>query len=692
MAIASVKLTTPVTSLNRVGTALGNRLKRLGIICVRDLLYHFPFRYEDFSHVVRIADLVEGVSVTIKAKIEIIVARRSPRKRTLLTEAMVSDGTGQLRIVWFGQPYIATVLQTGDEIYFSGKVTRDMLGLQLVSPSYEKVKTGSATAHTARIVPLYPLTEGITHKQVRFLMSQVIDAAQEIHDWIPLKIVQQAHLQPLSKALRAIHFPENQEQITIGTARLKFDELFILQLRAEMIRQELAREHAPKIKFVAEPIKKFVARLPFDLTHDQKTAAWEIFQDMEREEPMNRLLEGDVGSGKTVVAAMAAYQAVQAGYQVAIMAPTEILARQHFETIGALLSRYNSTVDVLLGSLSAKEKTLANARLATGKTAVVIGTHALLTSTVQFKNLGLVIVDEQHRFGVQQRHVLREKSGMSRVPHFLSMTATPIPRSFALTLFGDLDISIIQQMPAGRLPIKTRLVAPHHRTKAYEFIREEITKGRQVFVICPLIDDQGADNKKQITNNNEMKTVLKEYEHLSKEIFPDVCVGFLHGKIKSKEKDEIMQEFLAGKIDILVATSVVEVGVNIPNASVMMIEGAERFGLAQLHQFRGRVGRSVHQSYCFLFTDSDSQKSNERLALFEKTIDGFTLAEYDLNTRGPGEVYGTSQSGLMHLRLATMRDVGIIKLARELARGVDFNQYPMLREKVKEWENTVHLE
>ncbi|OGH64119.1 MAG: ATP-dependent DNA helicase RecG [Candidatus Magasanikbacteria bacterium RIFCSPHIGHO2_01_FULL_41_23] len=686
-----MNLQTPITQLNKVGDVLSSRLKRLGIFCVQDLLYYFPFRYEDFSELAKIADLVEGKQVTVQAKIELIMTRRSPRKRTVLTEAMVSDESGQLRIIWFGQPFIAQNLHVGDEIYFSGKVTRDRLGLQMISPEYEKVKI--ETAHTARIVPLYPLTEGITHKQMRYWLRQVIHLAETIEDWLPLEILKKASLPGLGKAMRGIHFPENEEDLKISTARLKFDELYILQLRAEMMRQLLARSVAPRIKFVTEPIKKFVADLPFTLTNDQKVAAWEIFKDLERATPMNRLLEGDVGSGKTVVAALAMYLAIENGYQCALMAPTEILATQHYATITKLLDKKITSIGLLTGSTKPKEKITIGARLEAGEISIIIGTHALLSESVQFKNLGLVIVDEQHRFGVDQRRKMRAHNNDDTAPHFLSMTATPIPRSFALTLFGDLDVSIIKQMPVGRKPIKTRVVAPHNREKAYAFIREEIKKGRQCFVICPLIQEDTTSVPTQSKLlRGEQKTVLKEYEHLSKEIFPNLRVGFLHGKMKAKEKNTTMQKFANGETDILVATSVVEVGVNIPNASVMMIEGAERFGLAQLHQFRGRVGRAEHQSYCFLFTDNDTQKVTERLALFEKTLDGFALAEYDLETRGPGEVYGTAQSGMMNLRLATMRDIGLIKLARELARGTNFTKFLQLKEKVKEWEERTHLE
>ncbi len=591
--------------------------------------------------------------------------------------------------MWFGQPFLTKNLQVGDEIYLSGRVSSDMLGVQMVSPMYER---GTAGAHIARIVPMYPLTAGITQKQLRFLISQVIPLAKEVEDWLPEDLRERVDLMPLAEAIRAIHFPETLDEVKHAERRLKFDELFVLQLRAEMIRQALKRSVAPALAFQEIEVKEFVAGLPFTLTNDQKVAAWEMLQDMQKTEPMNRLLEGDVGSGKTVVAALVMYNAVLSGAQAAIMAPTEILAKQHMVSLAGLLPEQRlallTSSEARAVNVELNEKTKkgieeeVKQKIATGHVDIVVGTHALLTRDVQFHNLGLIVVDEQHRFGVDQRKILKEKSGNPDVtPHFLSMTATPIPRSFALTLYGDLDVSFIRQKPAGRKEIKTRLVAPHHRQKAYDFIRTQVQQGRQVFVICPLIE--AADEK---------KSVMTEFKKLSTQIFSDLHVAYLHGKMKPKEKDEVMAKFVTGTVDVLVSTSVVEVGVNILNASVMMIEGAERFGLAQLHQFRGRVGRAEHQSYCFLFTDVSSQEAQKRLAFFEKTTDGFALAEYDLQTRGPGDVYGTTQSGMMQLRLATMRDVDLIKVARDVARGVDFEKYPTLKAKVQEWETTVHLE
>lgn len=733
-----MNLSTPISELSKVGKALSARLKILGIETVEDLLFYFPFRYEDFSKTSIIDELEDGQQVTLKATIETIATRRSPRRGKILTEAIVADESGRLRVVWFGQAYISKVLKAGDVVYLSGKVTSNNFGLQMMGPSYEKSKNEhetkasqelrdffgtdevieepnekEKTMHTARIVPLYPLTAGVTEKQMRFLMSQVLPLTKQVEEWLPEIIQKQADVMPLAEALSLIHYPNDFDDVKKAEKRLKFDEVFLLQLRAETIRQEIKRFRAPQMPFQEKLIKQFVAALPFELTKDQKIAAWEILQDLEKTEPMNRLIEGDVGSGKTVVAAMCMYNAAFSGFQSVILVPTEVLAFQHFESLTKIFEKFGVKVGLMTRSkalmnenfeskgkkipFSAQKKSLLE-KMKTGEVQIMVGTHALLSEDVAFKSLGFVVVDEQHRFGVEQRKQIREKSMNKKVtPHFLSMTATPIPRTFALTLYGDLDLSIIKTKPAGRKPILTRVVEPQNRHKAYEFIEKQVKEGRQVFVICPLIEvkEQETNNKKQnvfASSGDEKKSVMEEYEKLSKHVFPKLKVAFLHGKMKSAEKDEIMSAFAKGETDILVSTSVVEVGVNIPNATVMMIESAERFGLAQLHQFRGRVGRSDHQSYCFLFTDSISPVATERLKFFEETLDGFALAEYDLQTRGPGEVYGKTQSGLMSLRLATMHDTDIIRQARELARGINFDAFPPLKKKVQVWEQKVHLE
>ena len=688
-----MRMDTPVSQLKTVGQALGGRLKRLGIETAKDLLLYFPFRYEDFSQTKAIAELVEGEDVTVLATVELIANKRSHRKRRMITEALVSDGEEQLRIVWWGQPYIAKNLKAGDQVYFSGKVSTDMFGPLMKSPGYEK-KRRTETVHTARIVPIYSLTAGVTQKQLRFLVSQVIDLADQCEEWLSDDVRDQADVMPYAEAIRTIHFPETHGALAHARRRLKFDELFTLQLRARAMREEIEAYASVQIPFQQSVVKSFVDELPFTLTDAQRAAAWEILQDLEKGVPMNRLLEGDVGSGKTVVAALVMRNVVAGNAQSVMMAPTEILAVQHFESLKetlddslkiGLLSRSHLEVH----GFDLEEKTKAGRRreflaaVQSGMLDVVVGTHALLNDDVSFKNLGLVIVDEQHRFGVEQRRKLRTMSGNTNTqPHFLSMTATPIPRSFALTIYGDLDLSIISQMPKGRKPIKTRVVEPKHRQKAYQFIRAQVNVGRQVFVICPMID----------AGTSEKKSVMQEYEKLSEDIFPDLSVAYLHGKMSAKEKDKTMDAFASGKTNILVSTSVVEVGVNIPNATVMMIEGAERFGLAQLHQFRGRVGRSDHQSFCFLFTESSSDFVKERLAFFESHTDGFAVAEYDLAMRGPGDVYGKAQSGLMQLQFATMQDVELIKLARDVAKDISFEKEPLLKKRLKDFEATVHME
>ncbi len=685
---------TSISELGGVGKKTFKKFEHLGLKKAEDLLYYFPFRYEDYRKIVPIAQLQAGELVTICGQVELIANKKSFRSRKTITEALVSDKSGSVRVVWFNQPYITKNINVGDILYLSGKAQADMLGPKLTGPIYEKYKKEGNT-HTARLVPIYPTTHGLTQKQIRFLISHVIGLAEKIKEWLPTNILEQADLIPFSSALYGIHFPTDDNDLKLSTDRLKFDELFLVQLRAELARQEKSTLQASPILFKEDKIKEFVAALPFTLTKSQKISAWEILQDIARTNPMNRLVSGDVGSGKTVVAAIAIYDAFLNGYQAAMMAPTEILAQQHYQSLQKLFGKLNMRVGLLTGSQSAKLKKEIVTDINDGKLDVVVGTHALLVENVGFNKLGLVVVDEQHRFGVEQRKLIKQK-GLGA--HFLSMTATPIPRSLALMIYGDLDVSIINEMPPGRKKIITKMVEPAKREKAYQFIRDQVKLGRQIFVICSLIE-QKDEGEIEIINypanpTSEKKSVLSEYEKLSKNVFPDLRVGYLHGKLKSTEKDAAMDDFKNKKIDILVSTSVVEVGVDIPNASVMMIEGAESFGLAQLHQFRGRVGRSSHQSYCLLFSSSVRQKSSERLKYFESNHDGFKLAEKDLEMRGPGEVYGTEQSGEMNLRLAKLNDRELIKKAREAAKTIVSNsdKYPQVMKRVKDWEGKVHLE
>jgi ATP-dependent DNA helicase RecG len=693
---------TPVAQLSRVGKTAAKNLGKLGIYTARDLLYYFPFRYEDYRRVVPIAEVREGDMVTICGQVELVASKRSFKTKKIITEALVSDASGSMRIVWFNQPFIVKNISSGDVLYFSGKVKQDMLGPQMQAPLYEKQKKD--TTHTARLVPIYPLTHGITQKQIRSLVSQVIGLAEKMADWLPPQILEQEDLVPLGNALYGVHFPVDEKDLGASTNRLKFDELFIVQMQAELARAERSALQAPALIFQEAKIKAFVSSLPFALTHAQKIAAWEILQDVQKQTPMNRLLSGDVGSGKTVVAAIAAYSAFLNNRQAIIMAPTEILAQQHYQSLVRLLTGMGVSVGLLTANQHMRSDIMENttkkslsADIGSGSLHVVVGTHALLSDQVVFNSTGLVVVDEQHRFGVEQRKLIKDKTvnlAAHTSAHFLSMTATPIPRSLALVIYGDLDISVINEMPAGRKKIITKIVDAHNRNKAYQFIREQIAQGRQAFVICPLIASQDDPVFVLQAAADDKKTVMSEFEKLSKNIFPDLRVGYVHGKLKSAEKDAAMAKFKAGEIDILVSTSVVEVGVDIPNASVMVIEGAQQFGLAQLHQFRGRVGRSSHQSYCFLFSETQSADTKKRLEFFEKVHDGFTLAEKDLEMRGPGEVYGVEQSGEMQLRLAKITDIALVKKAQHAARLIaqDLGKYPRVVARVRAWEQKTHLE
>ncbi len=711
-------LNTKISELGKVGKKVAKLFGSLGVKNAKDLLYYFPFRYEDYRRIVSVAELKDGELVTICVQVELVANKRSFKSRRMITEALVSDKSGSVRVRWFNQPFIIKNIKTGDVIYLSGKVRSDMLGPQLVSPLYEKYSAptqggqasgsalgGKKTVHTARLVPIYPLTKSLTQKQIRFLMSEVISLADKFEDWLPKNILEFADLTPLANALRGIHFPTDEHELKLSEDRLKFDELFLVQMKAELAKKGKELLRAPTIIFQEKKIKQFVAALPFSLTKSQKVSAWEILQDINKNSPMNRLVSGDVGSGKTVVAAMAMYDVFLNDYQAVIMAPTEILAFQHYQSLVKLYKGLNINVALLTGNQMQINNQVEPEKISkkvfleqtkNGTINIIVGTHALLSENVIFKKLGLVVVDEQHRFGVEQRKLIKTKGTGA---HFLSMTATPIPRSLALMIYGDLDVSIINELPPGRKTIITKLVEPIKRDKAYQFIREQVKQGRQVFVICPLI--QNSDGGDQILENTflfsvatDKKSVITEYDKLSKQVFPDLRVGFLHGKLKPKEKDEVMAKFKAGAVDLLVSTSVVEVGVDISNASVMMIEGAESFGLAQLHQFRGRVGRSIYQSYCLLFTGSDSVKSMERLKFFEQHNDGFQLAEKDLEVRGPGEVYGTEQSGEIGLRLAKLTDRELIKKAREAAKIAmeNIKDNPKLLARVKDWKKETHLE
>ena len=689
----TVHLSTTIDKLTRVGKITALKLSKLGIQCAKDLLEHYPSRFEDYSAILNIDCLSEGSIGTIFGQITKIETKKTPKIHMRLTEAHLSDKHGIIKLIWFNQPYIADTIREGDKISVAGKIERDWQGWAMKNPSYEKATTGREAVHTARLVPIYPLTSGLTSKQIRFLVSQSLEASGEFIDILPDDIRKKSFLRDKASAIKSAHLPSSSKDYLEAMRSLKFEELFIIQIQNAKAREKLSKERAPKIKFNEQKTKDLVASLPFKLTLHQRKAAWDIIKDMGREIPMNRLLQGEVGSGKTVVAAIAALNAAENRFQSAFMAPTEILGLQHFETITkifpdkriALLTNKYNRLNVIEDTASRGN---IKQRIANGQIDIIIGTHAIIQKDVIFNNLGLVIIDEQHHFGVEQRKALKDKSPLN-VPHLLSMTATPIPRSLALTLYGDLDISTIRQMPAGRKKIATRIVEEKNRAKAYGFIKQKIKQGEQTFVVCPIIEESDALG---------VKSAAEEYEKLKKTIFPDIPIGLMHGRLKSDEKESAMRDFKTGKTSILVSTSVVEVGVDVPNASIMIIEGSDRFGLSQLHQFRGRVGRGRNQAYCFLFTDSNSEQTKHRLRKFINAKDGFEIAELDLQLRGPGQIYGTMQSGrFSDLKAASLADSGLIsetkKCAKELLdQDPNLGKHPLLRSEIESHERKMYLE
>lgn len=709
----------------------------MGLSNVRDLLWHFPNRYEDFSEIYKIADLQPNQQATIQGTVESVETKRSWKKKIFITEVILTDESGSIRAVWFNQPYIKNALQEGSLINLSGKVGISDSEPYFSNPSYETAGKRE-TWHTGRLVPIYPETHGLTSKGIRYAVMQVLGGLKSIPDPLPESVREEYSLPEINECLQAIHFPEEIDLALQAKKRFAFEELFFLQLFNIEEKNKLKKETSPAFTVNIEKIDGWLGALPFALTFAQKKSLAEVTKDLAKPEPMNRLLQGDVGSGKTVVAALGALIAAENNYQSALMAPTEILARQHYETLKKLLRPLAQKVTIgLLTASSVKiftsddlEAEIKKADLLrevkNGTLHILIGTHALIEKDIHFKKLGLVIVDEQHRFGVRQRAALLKSSGGKLMPHFLSMSATPIPRTLTLAIFGDLELSIIDEMPAGRKPIVTKVVAPENRMKAYAFVRGAVRKGRQVFVICPRIEqpteeqkNKAADSHRSVSENqrshqrlsalpwDEVKTVKEEYEKLSRKIFPDLRIAMLHGKMKSKEKNEIMQDFSSGggsapggknkKYDILVSTSVVEVGVDVPNASIMIIEGADRFGLAQLYQFRGRVGRGEHQSFCLLFTDSTSKNTASRLDALITAKNGFELAEKDLEIRGPGEFLGRSQTGLPDIAMRALQNMTLIQEGRAAAEKImtespDLKKYPLLRERIDQFQRSVHRE
>lgn len=675
-----MNLVSPLEKVKGVGIKTGEQFALAGIHTVGDLISFLPRVHDDFSQVTAIAAIEPG-KATIKARCEKI-ATRPVRRGLRITTATLADDSGKLQAVWFNQPYRETQLKTGEEFYFSGEFEFNYNRYQLTNPSAEKVS--DMPVHTDRLLPVYRSIKGLKTTLVRKILAELRPLITMLPETLPHDIVTSEKLVSRGDAVLGMHFPSTADDVQRARERLAFEELFELLLASQLNRLENARLEGWHIPFNQSVVKDFVGALPFALTGAQRLSAWEILQDFEKATPMNRLLQGDVGSGKTVVAGLAARQAAHEGFQTALMAPTEILASQHAETLQKLVSPFGVTVGLLTGSVKGAARKTLYAAIASGDVEVVVGTHALIQEAVVFHKLGFVVIDEQHRFGVAQRQELLKKS--LHMPHLLAMTATPIPRSLALTVYGELDISILNELPKGRLPIKTKIWSPNSRAALYAMVDEEVASGRQAYVICSLIDDNP---------DNDIKSVQAEYVKLQNSIFKHRRIGLLHGKLKPEEKEAVMAQFASGALDILVSTTVVEVGVDVPNATVMLIEDADRFGLSQLHQLRGRVGRSVHQSYCYLIT-STSAKPTQRLREVEKSTDGFYLAEVDLKLRGPGEIYGRSQHGALNLQIATLGDTVLIARAQRAAKafvesGDDLLKYKQLATQVKHYQRLTTL-
>ncbi len=738
-----INLSTNIEEIPRIGTAYAKRLKKFGIKTVQDLLFHFPARYDDFSNIIPVSHARQklGETVCVQGRITEIESAHTWKKWINLTEAVVQDNSGEIKVIWFNQPYLAKTLKEDDFVCLAGKIGFYNKGLYLNNPSYERINNfgeNEELTHTGRIVPVYPETKGVSSRWLRYVIKPLLYRfAEQIPESLPKELIKKYKFLPMQEAVQQLHFPDSFEHADAAKSRFSFEELFLIQLSVLKEKIRLMQKKAPGCPMDADLMKRFTKSLPFNLTDSQKKCAFQILKDLEKQVPMSRLLEGDVGSGKTVVAAMAALSVIKNSCQVAYLAPTEILAKQHFKSISELLKNF----DVKVGLLTSKDSRLSKGPkgypetfevskksllgdLETGQIDILIGTHALIQKGVVFKNLTLVIIDEQHRFGVEQRsHLVQHQTPNTKhpiVPHLLSMTATPIPRTLALTVYGDLDLSLIDEMPKNRKKVKTIIVNPNQRKQAYLFIEKEVKDGKGVFVICPKIESQNSKTqgvpqaiiaeKGEISGSFipqnydlrslsmlEVKAVKDEYERLSKDIFPNLRITMLHGKMKPKEKERIMLDFKKGEIDILVSTSVVEVGVDVPRATIMMIEGAERFGLAQLHQFRGRVGRSDMQSYCFLFTTEPNQLNRRRLKALVESDNGFKLAEKDLEIRGPGSLYGIQQWGIPDMAMQGLTNIFLVEKTRNAAKEIlekdpELKNYPALKERLKGFEKRIHFE
>ena len=724
-----MNLATSLDQIKGVGPKTAAELRRAGLETVSDILLFLPRKHEDFTNVTPIAELQPG-KVTIRARCQQI-STRPVRRGLRLTTAVLADDTSKLNAVWFNQPYRVQQLGSSDEwFYFSGTFEYNYGRYQLTNPTAELAKELPVQAD--RLLPVYHTVRGLKSQTVRKVIEQLRPLMSVLPETLPPSIVKSEKLLDRAAAISAMHFPRDEREVEQARQRLAFEELFELVLASQLNKIDNQKLAGFAIPFEKSVVQDFVKKLPFTLTNAQRRAAWDILQDFENARPMNRLLQGDVGSGKTVVAGLAARQAASAGYQTALMAPTEILARQHAETLAKLLEPFGVTVGLLIGSVKGKSRQTLYQQIASGAVDVVVGTHALIQDKVGFHRLGFVIIDEQHRFGVEQRQRLLMKvkdeevklgtldmlsepmtiaAGSSRetgraapgsrarhggeesvssalldtkkisvaaMPHLLAMTATPIPRSLALTVYNELDVSVLDEQPRGRRPILTKIISPPSREAAYTAIDQQIAQGCQVYVVCSLITD---------SDSSDRKSVEAEYKRLKNSIFGHRRIAMLHGKMTASEKDQIMQAFKDQRYDILVSTTVVEVGVDVPNATIMMIEDADQFGLAQLHQLRGRVGRGQHQSFCYLMM-STNNKPSQRLREIEQSNDGFHLAEVDMSLRGPGEIYGRMQHGTLNLQIATLADTQLIARAQKAAirfidSGESLSKYPALEARVR---------
>ena len=657
-------LKAPTTIIRGIGDKQAELLAKLGLNTVEDMLYNFPYRYDDYSQMKLIQDLKYGEEVTVLAYVKSVKTFKTPNNKRKITQALVSDDTGAIQLMWFNQEYQMRYLRKDMFLSISGKIEQYMGRLVMYHPEYEQVE--KQLLNTNRIVPVYGLTAKLSQRWLRRTMHNVVSYwAPKIPDFITEHILADADLMDLSTALMQAHFPDDKSNLGKARYRIAFDEIFLLQLGVLRQRHDWVSLPGRVYEVSDEWVARQYEKLPFELTGAQQNALADIRQDLTSGHPMNRLLQGDVGSGKTIVAALGMGIVVQNGAQTAFMAPTSILAEQHYASLKRLLAAegedaflHEDEIRLLVGDTPASEREDILAGLAAGTVKILVGTHALIEDPVSFKDLQMVVVDEQHRFGVAQRAALREKG---ENPHLLVMTATPIPRSLALTIYGDLDLSVMDEMPAGRQPVSTHILYPTERERVYTLIKSQAAEGHQAFIIYPLVE-QG--------ENEDRMAAVEEQERLQKEVFPNLRVGLLHGRLRPDEKEAVMKQFRDKELDVLVSTSVVEVGVDIPNATVMLIEGANRFGLAQLHQFRGRVGRGGDKAYCILIPETKDAAENERLLAMESTNDGFVLAEHDLNQRGPGEFLGTRQSGYTNLRLANLTDIHLIEKAAHYAKQV----------------------